>query len=35
MGKPDGRVYLENLGMDGTIILRWNFEYWNGMHGLF
>jgi len=30
MGKPDGeRDHLEHQGVDGRIILRWNFRKWN------
>ena len=26
VGKPDGRENFENLGIDGTLILKWNFK---------
>jgi len=29
-GKPEGRDHLEDLGVDGRIILRWKFRTWNG-----
>ena len=29
MGKPEGRNYLEDAGVDGSIILKYIFETWN------
>jgi hypothetical protein len=29
MGKPDVRSYLEDLGVDGEIILKWIIKNWN------
>ena len=30
MGKPEGRDYLNDPGVDGSIILKWIFEKWDG-----
>jgi hypothetical protein len=30
MGKPEGRDYLYDPGVDGNIILKWIFEKWDG-----
>jgi len=27
-GKPEGKSYLEDPGVDGRIILRWIFKQW-------
>jgi len=29
VGKPEGKIYLEDPGVDGTIILRWVFRKWD------
>jgi hypothetical protein len=29
VGKPEGKSYLEDPGVDGNIILRWIFRMWN------
>jgi hypothetical protein len=29
VGKSDGRDHLEDLGVDGRIILRWIFRKWD------
>jgi len=34
MGKTRGRDNLEDLDINGRIILRWNFRKWDGVHGL-
>ena len=28
VGKPEGKIYLEDPSVDGTIILRWVFRKW-------
>jgi hypothetical protein len=30
VGKPEGRRHLEDLGVDGRMILKWMFEKWDG-----
>jgi hypothetical protein len=30
MRKPEGKNHLENLGVDGRIILKWILEGWDG-----
>ena len=30
VGKPEGRRHLEELGVDGRMILKWIFEKWDG-----
>ena len=30
MGKPERKNHLENPGVEGRIILRWNFRKWDG-----
>jgi hypothetical protein len=30
VGKPEGKRPLENLGLDGKIILKWDFGKWGG-----
>jgi hypothetical protein len=34
VGKPEERDYLENPGIDGSVILRWIFRKYDGKHGL-
>jgi hypothetical protein len=34
VGRPEGRNHLKDLGIDGTIILKWIFKKWDGGHGL-
>jgi hypothetical protein len=34
VGKPEERDHLENLGVDGRIILKWIFKKWDRGHGL-
>ena len=29
VGKPEGKIYLEDPGIDRTIILRWVFSKWD------
>jgi hypothetical protein len=28
------RDHLEDPGVDGVVMLRWNFRKWDGVHGL-
>jgi len=30
VGRPEGKSYLKDLGVDGRIILRWIFSKWDG-----
>jgi hypothetical protein len=30
VGKPEGKSHLEDLGIDGRIILKWLYKTWNG-----
>ena len=30
VGKPEGKNHLEDPGIDGRIIVRWNFRKWDG-----
>jgi len=34
VGKTEGKRPLENLAIDGKIILKWIFKKWMGMRGL-
>jgi hypothetical protein len=34
VGKPEGKIPLEDLGVDGKIILKLIFKKWDGEHGL-
>jgi len=34
VGKPEGKNRLEDLGVDGMIVLKWIFMKWDGGHGL-
>ena len=34
VGKAEGKNHLEDPGVDGTLILRWNFTKCGGGHGL-
>ena len=34
VGRPEGKRPLEDPGIDGRIILKWNFKKWDGRHGL-
>jgi hypothetical protein len=30
VGRPEGNSQLEDLGVDGRMILKWIFKYWDG-----
>jgi len=30
VGKPEGKNHLDDLGIDGRIILKWMFKMWHG-----
>jgi hypothetical protein len=30
LGRPEGKNYLKDLGIDGRIILKWIFKTWDG-----
>jgi hypothetical protein len=30
VGNAEGKKYLQDLGLDGTIILKWIFKTWDG-----
>jgi hypothetical protein len=32
VGKTEGKNHLEDLSIDGRVILRWFFKKWNGGH---
>jgi hypothetical protein len=34
VGKPEGKNYFEDPGVNVKIILKWIFRKWNGRHGL-
>jgi len=34
VGKPEGKNHLKDPGVDGTMMLRWNFTKWEGGHEL-
>jgi hypothetical protein len=34
VGSPEGRNQLEDLEVDGMIILKWIFKKWDGGHGV-
>jgi hypothetical protein len=30
LGRPEGKIPLEHVGVDGRIILKWIFKTWSG-----
>ena len=34
LGKPGGKSHLEEVGVGGSIILKWIIKQWNRWHGL-
>jgi hypothetical protein len=34
LGKPGGKSHLEEVGVDGSIILKWITKQWNRWHGM-
>jgi hypothetical protein len=34
LGRPEGKNHTEDLGVDGSIMLKWLFKKWDGGHGL-
>jgi hypothetical protein len=34
VGKPEEKRHLEDLGVGGSLVLKWIFEKWDKAHGL-